>query len=183
MTFCNSTHLATTNPQNLQSLNQSTENQFVEIIKLHQGIVHKVCGMYRHDPNDRKDLFQEIVIQLWRAFPKFRQESKISTWIYQIALNVAISDFRKESRRPQKVELSENLMNISDNACDFDTEEKIQQMHLAIAQLSEVEKAIMMLYFEEKNNEEIAEIVGITQNNVRVKMTRIREKLRLLINE
>ena len=159
-------------------MNQSTENQFVEIIKLHQGIVHKVCGMYRHDPDDRKDLFQEIIIQLWRAFPKFRQESKVSTWIYQIALNVAISDFRKESRRPQKVELSENLMNISDNAYDSDTEEKIQQMHLAIAQLSEIEKAIVMLYFEEKDNEEIAEIVGITQNNVRVKMTRIREKLR-----
>ncbi len=170
-------------PQKPPSLNQSTENQFVEIIKLHQGIVHKVCGMYRHDLDDRKDLFQEIVIQLWRAFPKFRQESKISTWIYQIALNVAISDFRKESRRPKKVELSEHLMNISDNAYDSETEEKIQQMHFAIAQLSEIEKAIVMLYFEEKNNEEIAEIVGITQNNVRVKMTRIREKLRTLINQ
>jgi RNA polymerase sigma-70 factor, ECF subfamily len=159
-------------------LNQVLENQFVETIKLHQGIVHKVCGMYRHDPDDRKDLFQEIVIQLWRAFPKFRQESKISTWIYQIALNVAISDFRKESRRPQKVEISEVLMNISENDYDPETEERIQQMHLAIAQLSETEKAIVMLYFEEKSNEEIAEIVGITQNNVRVKMTRIREKLK-----
>jgi RNA polymerase sigma-70 factor (ECF subfamily) len=140
-------------------LNQSTENQFVEIIKLHQGIVHKVCGMYRHDPDDRKDLFQEIVIQL----------------------NVAISDFRKESRRPQKVELSEHLINISEDIYDSETEEKIQQMHLAIAQLSEIEKAIVMLYFEEKDNEEIAEIVGITQNNVRVKMTRIREKLKTYV--
>ncbi|MDZ7899711.1 MAG: sigma-70 family RNA polymerase sigma factor [Arcicella sp.] len=164
-------------------MNQSTENQFVEMIKLHQGIVHKVCGMYRHDPDDRKDLFQEIVIQLWRAFPKFRQESKISTWIYQIALNVAISDFRKESRRPQKVEFLEIFTNISDENYDPTTEEQIQQMHFAIAQLSEIEKAIVMLYFEEKSNEEIAEIVGITQNNVRVKMTRIREKLRLLIND
>jgi RNA polymerase sigma-70 factor, ECF subfamily len=159
-------------------LNQVLENQFVETIKLHQGIVHKVCGMYRHDPDDRKDLFQEIVIQLWRAFPKFRQESKISTWIYQIALNVAISDFRKQSRKPQNIEFTEVLMNISEDEYDSETEEKIQQMHFAIAQLSEIEKAIVMLYFEEKSNEEIAEIIGITQNNVRVKMTRIREKLK-----
>jgi len=164
-------------------LNQSAENQFVEIVKTHQGILHKVCGMYRHDPDDKKDLFQEIVIQLWRAFPKFKQESKISTWIYQIALNVAISDFRKESRKPKRVELSENLLNISDNIYDNSTEEQIKIMHHAIAQLSEIEKAIVMLYFEEKDNEEIAEIVGITQNNVRVKMTRIREKLRTIISK
>lgn len=162
-------------------MNKSTENQFVEIIKTHQGILHKVCGMYRHDHDNKKDLFQEIVIQLWRAFPKFRQESKISTWIYQIALNVAISDFRKESRSPQRVELSENLMNISDNIYDNSTEEQIEIMHHAIAQLSAIEKAIVMLYFEEKDNEEIAEIMGITQNNVRVKMTRIREKLRTIV--
>ncbi len=162
-------------------LNQIIENQFVELIKIHQGIVHKVCGMYRRDPDDRKDLFQEIVIQLWKAFPKFRQEAKVSTWIYQIALNVAISDFRKESRKPIRVELSETFANISDNQYDYSFEEKLKVLYQAIDQLSEVEKAIMMLYFEEKSNEEIAEIIGISQNNVRVKMTRIREKLRTLM--
>jgi RNA polymerase sigma-70 factor, ECF subfamily len=139
--------------------------------------------MYRHDPDDKKDLFQEIVIQLWRAFPKFRQESKISTWIYQIALNVAISDFRKESRKPKRAELSENLLNISDSIYDNTVEEQLKILHRAITQLSEIEKAILILYFEEKDNEEIAEIIGITQNNVRVKMTRIREKLKTLIND
>lgn len=162
-------------------MSQIIENQFVELIKTHQGIVHKVCGMYRRDPDDRKDLFQEIVIQLWKAFPKFRQESKVSTWIYQIALNVAISDFRKESRKPIRVELSETFANISDNQYDYTFEEKLKVLYQAIDQLSEVEKAIMMLYFEEKSNEEIAEIIGISQNNVRVKMTRIREKLRTLM--
>ncbi|MET3128131.1 RNA polymerase sigma-70 factor (ECF subfamily) [Arcicella rosea] len=162
-------------------MNQIIENQFVELIKIHQGIVHKVCGMYRRDPDDRKDLFQEIVIQLWKAFPKFRQEAKVSTWIYQIALNVAISDFRKESRKPIRVELSETFANISDNQYDYSFEEKLKVLYQAIDQLSEVEKAIMMLYFEEKSNEEIAEIIGISQNNVRVKMTRIREKLRTLM--
>lgn len=162
-------------------MSQIIENQFVELIKIHQGIVHKVCGMYRRDPDDRKDLFQEIVIQLWKAFPKFRQEAKVSTWIYQIALNVAISDFRKESRKPIRVELSETFANISDNQYDYSFEEKLKVLYQAIDQLSEVEKAIMMLYFEEKSNEEIAEIIGISQNNVRVKMTRIREKLRTLM--
>lgn len=162
-------------------MNQIIENQFVELIKIHQGIVHKVCGMYRRDPDDRKDLFQEIVIQLWKAFPKFRQEAKVSTWIYQIALNVAISDFRKESRKPIRVELSETFANISDNQYDYSFEEKLKVLYQAIDQLSEIEKAIMMLYFEEKSNEEIAEIIGISQNNVRVKMTRIREKLRTLM--
>lgn len=162
-------------------MNPIIENQFVELIKIHQGIVHKVCGMYRRDPDDRKDLFQEIVIQLWKAFPKFRQEAKVSTWIYQIALNVAISDFRKESRKPIRVELSETFANISDNQYDYSFEEKLKVLYQAIDQLSEVEKAIMMLYFEEKSNEEIAEIIGISQNNVRVKMTRIREKLRTLM--
>ncbi len=162
-------------------MSEIIENQFVELIKTHQGIVHKVCGMYRRDPDDRKDLFKEIVIQLWKAFPKFRQETKVSTWIYQIALNVAISDFRKESRKPIRVELSETFANISDNQYDYSFEEKLKVLYQAIDQLSEVEKAIMMLYFEEKSNEEIAEIIGISQNNVRVKMTRIREKLRTLM--
>ncbi|MDR6560985.1 MULTISPECIES: sigma-70 family RNA polymerase sigma factor [Arcicella] len=162
-------------------MNQIVENQFVELIKIHQGIVHKVCGMYRRDHDDRKDLFQEIVIQLWKAFPKFRHEAKVSTWIYQISLNVAISDFRKESRKPIRVELSETITNISDNQYDYSIEEKLAVLYQAIDQLSEIEKAIIMLYFEEKNNEEIAEIIGISQNNVRVKMTRIREKLRTLM--
>lgn len=159
----------------------SLENQFVEQIKIHQSIVHKVCGMYRRDPDDRKDLFQEIVIQLWKAFPKFRNEAKISTWIYQISLNVAISDFRKESRKPIRVELSDTLLDISEQHYDDSMDEKVKVLYKAIDQLSEIEKAIIMLYFEEKPNEEIAEIIGITQNNVRVKMTRIREKLRNLM--
>ncbi|MFC0186246.1 RNA polymerase sigma factor [Pseudarcicella hirudinis] len=147
----------------------------------HQGIVHKVCGMYRRDIDDRKDLFQEIVIQLWKAFPNFRQEAKVSTWIYQIALNVAISDWRKENRRPEKTGISESIFNLTEIPADDAQEEKLQLLYHAIAQLSDVEKGMLVLYFEEKNNEEIAEILGITQNYVRVKMTRIREKLKSLM--
>jgi RNA polymerase sigma-70 factor (ECF subfamily) len=162
-------------------LNKDIENQFVELINHHQGIVHKVCGMYRRDYNDRKDLFQEIVVQLWRAFPKFRAEAKVSTWIYQIALNVAISDFRKQSRKPINTTLSEGVFNVAEQQYDYEIDERLEVMYRAIDQLSEIEKAIIMLYFEEKQNDEIADIIGITQNNVRVKMTRIREKLRTMM--
>lgn len=160
----------------------SLEKQFVAYLNQHQRIIHKVCGMYRHDSDDKKDLFQEIVIQLWKAFPNFRQEAKVSTWIYQIALNVAISDFRKESRRPQKTSLDDLQIAIPTEP-EPDTAEKLQQLYKAIEALSAIEKALLMLYFEEKNNEEIAEIMGITPNNVRVKMTRIREKLKNKVSQ
>jgi RNA polymerase sigma-70 factor (ECF subfamily) len=159
------------------------EKQFATYLKEHQGIVHKVCGMYRRDPDDKKDLFQEIVVQLWRAFPKFRHESKVSTWIYQIALNVAISDLRKESRKPSQTSIDEFSGQLADNEPDTELEEKLALLNRAIVELSDIEKAILMLYFEEKSNDEIAEIMGITINNVRVKMTRIREKLRILMKK
>ncbi|WP_044173455.1 RNA polymerase sigma factor [Flectobacillus major] len=159
------------------------EKQFATYLKEHQGIVHKVCGMYRRDPDDKKDLFQEIVVQLWRAFPKFRHESKVSTWIYQIALNVAISDLRKESRKPSQTSIDEFSGQLADNEPDTELEEKLALLNRAIVELSDIEKAILMLYFEEKSNDEIAEIMGITINNVRVKMTRIREKLRVLMKK
>ncbi len=163
-------------------MSESLEKQFVAYLNQHQRIIHKVCGMYRHDPDDKKDLFQEIVIQLWKAFPNFRQEAKVSTWIYQIALNVAISDFRKESRRPQKTSLDDLQIAIPSEP-EPDTAEKLQQLYKAIEALSAIEKALLMLYFEEKNNEEIAEIMGITPNNVRVKMTGIREKLKNKVSQ
>ena len=159
------------------------EKQFATYLKEHQGIVHKVCGMYRRDPDDKKDLFQEIVVQLWWAFPKFRHESKVSTWIYQIALNVAISDLRKESRKPSQTSIDEFSGQLADNEPDTELEEKLALLNRAIVELSDIEKAILMLYFEEKSNDEIAEIMGITINNVRVKMTRIREKLRVLMKK
>ncbi len=161
----------------------SIEKQFVTALQAHQAIIHKICGMYCRDFDDRKDLFQEIVIQLWKAFPKFRQESKVSTWVYQIALNVAISDLRKIKRKPVAQSLDELNHDIPDWIPDSSQEEKLQLLYKAMEYLSSVEKALLMLYFEEKENEEIAEIMGITTNNVRVKMTRIREKLRTEIGQ
>jgi RNA polymerase sigma-70 factor (ECF subfamily) len=136
--------------------------------------------MYENDPDVRNDLFQEIVFQLWKSFASFRGEAKITTWMYRIALNTAISGFRKQTRNVRTEDLKELHLNISDS-WEYDGEEDIQRLHWAIRQLSEIERAMIMMALEEIPYEEIAETIGITQNNVRVRMNRIREKLKKLM--
>jgi len=153
------------------------EKIFSKKVTESQGIIHKVCRMYCDDDEHRKDLFQEILIQLWKSFPSFRGESKFSSWMYRVALNVAIQDFRKVKKRKllffQTNEFKENP---GQNDTSLE-DERLKQMYKAIVNLDKVEKAIIMLYLENKTNEEIAKIVGITQNYVRVKMNRIKMKL------
>jgi RNA polymerase sigma-70 factor (ECF subfamily) len=156
------------------------EKNFINLINEHQGLIHKVCIMYENDPEARNDLFQEIVLQLWKSFPSFRGEAKITTWMYRIALNTAISGFRKQTRKVKTEDLQEVHFNIRDFASD-DQEENFQKLQWAIRQLSEIERAMIMMALEEVPYEEIAETIGITQNNVRVRMNRIREKLRNLM--
>lgn len=125
-------------------------------------------------------MFQEIVLQLWKSFPTFRGDSKITTWMYRIALNTAISGLRKLGRKIRTEELNDHHFNISDTPSD-PREEDLQRLQWAIRQLSEIERAMVMMALDEIPYEEIAETIGITQNNVRVRMNRIREKLRNLI--
>lgn len=157
------------------------EKAFIELIAEHQGLIHKVCSMYCDEADDRHDLFQEVVLQLWRAYGSFRGEAKVSTWMYRIALNTAISGFRKHKRRPQGESLSQQMVDIPYQGPDPDWEEKRRFLHQAIGQLSEVEKAIVMLHLEDHSYDEIAEIVGITRNYVGVKLNRIKEKLRKIM--
>jgi RNA polymerase sigma-70 factor, ECF subfamily len=156
------------------------EKNFINLINEHQGLIHKVCIMYENDQDARNDLFQEIVLQLWKSFPTFRGEAKITTWMYRIALNTAISGFRKQTRHIKTEDLREVHMNISD-AWGDDQEENFQRLQWAIRQLTEIERAMIMMALEEIPYDEIAETVGITQNNVRVRMNRIREKIRKLM--
>ena len=157
------------------------ERTFVELVEANQGIVHKVCRMYADTEAERQDLFQEILLQLWRAYPKFRGEARFTTWMYRVSLNTAVTQFRRKKRRPEGSPLSEEIRQLADQPADTETEEQLQLLRTAIDQLSQVERAIVMLYLEEKPTEEIAEIVGITANYVRVKMNRIRIKLRKLM--
>lgn len=158
------------------------EKKFINLINEHQGLIHKVCIMYVSNPELRNDLFQEIVLQLWKSFHTFRGEAKITTWMYRIALNTAISGYRKQTRNVKTQDLDEVHYNISEHPGAEDGEENAQKLQWAIRQLSEIERAMVMMALEEIPYEEIAETVGITQNNVRVRMNRIREKLRKLMN-
>ncbi len=155
------------------------EQKFVNLINEHQGLIHKVCIMYENDREVRNDLFQEIVLQLWKSFPTFRGEAKITTWMYRIALNTAISGFRKETRKIVTEDLQEVHFNISETGDD--SEENLQKLKWAIHQLNEIDRAMVMMALEEVPCEDIAETIGISQNNVRVRMNRIREKLRKIM--
>lgn len=146
-----------------------------------QGIIHKVCGMYCDNEEDQKDLFQEILINLWKSYPSFRGDSKFSTWMYRVSLNVAIQRVRKSVKSEEYATLPDSFDEMTFPASEGLPEKEMQLLYAAIEQLNDVEKAIVMLYLEEKGNEEIAEIVGITQNYVRVKMTRIRKKLKEIV--
>lgn len=161
-------------------MTEEQEKSFVKLINENQGLIHKVCILYEMDKELRNDLFQEIVLQLWKSFPTFRGEAKITTWMYRIALNTAISGLRKLGRKVKTEELEEFHFNISDHAEDH-FEEDFQKLQWAIRQLTEIERAMIMMALDEVPYDEIAENIGITQNNVRVRMNRIREKIRNLI--
>jgi len=177
---CNFLFLPSTYSKRHFPLAIAEEQKFISLINEHQGLIHKVCIMYENDRDVRNDLFQEIVLQLWKSFSSFRGESKISTWMYRIALNTAISGYRKQTRLLKTEDLREMHLNISDAGSD-DYDENFQKLQWAIRQLSEIERAMIMMALEEIPYEEIAETIGITQNNVRVRMNRIREKLKKLM--
>jgi RNA polymerase sigma-70 factor (ECF subfamily) len=160
-----------------------SQEEFVDLVHEHRAMLHKVCSLYCFSPHDRQDLFQEIIVQLWKAYPKFRGEAKFGTWLYRIALNTAISDLRKQKKLFRHVDPGTLPTEMQDIQYPREKEEQLQQLYSAINQLTEVEKALVMLYLEDKSYEEMEEILGIGQNNLRVKMNRIKEKLRKLTKE
>jgi RNA polymerase sigma-70 factor (ECF subfamily) len=156
--------------------------QFDKDIKEHELLIYKVCRIYAYTDADRQDLFQEIVIQLWKAYPKFKGQSKLSTWLYRVAINTAISAIRKKKDFIQSYEPQHLPTEISDTSTTVAQEEQLQQLYKAIEQLNQIEKAIVMLYLEDKTYEEMEDILGMTSGNLRVKMNRIKDKLRQLTN-
>jgi len=160
---------------------EQKEKEFIRLVDESQGIIHKVCRMYCDDETHREDLFQEIVLQLWKSYPSFRGESKFSSWMYRVALNVAIQDFRKEKKRKFLFLENFEFKEPSSSPKNEYKDERIEALYTAISNLDKIERAIMILHLDEVANEDIADIVGISQNYVRVKMTRIRKKLAAII--
>lgn len=157
---------------------KSNRKVFSELIKENQRIIHKITMVYESGLADREDLFQEICLQLWLSYPNFREEAKFSTWMYRVALNTAISNVRKEKKKPFFEPLFENAGIPEDNS---DEKEKVKLLYRTISKLNRIDKAIILLWLEEKNYEEIASIMGTTKTNVSVKLVRIKRKLEELV--
>jgi RNA polymerase sigma factor (sigma-70 family) len=154
------------------------EQQFHELIEKHKGILFKVARAYCQNEVDREDVIQEMMIQIWKSIHQYNNKFAISTWLYRIALNVAISFYRKNTaRQTSNVSLNEHITTIH----EIETNEKEQQLHLLdqfISELNDLDKALMLLYLEDKSHAEIAEILGLSITNVATKIGRTKEKLK-----
>lgn len=147
------------------------EQQFIQQLAAHQHILHKICRLYRDSREDREDLFQEMVFQLWRSAPSFQGRSKFTSWMYQVALHTALAGFRKKQPRIVYPEaLPEQAVPETDEAAS-------EQLMAALKKLNDADKALITLYLEELSYQEIAEITGISENYVGVKLNRIKQKL------
>jgi RNA polymerase sigma factor (sigma-70 family) len=156
------------------------EKDLIGILNNHRGLIFKVCNFYCRDEEDRKDLFQEIVLQTWKALPSFRGDAALSTWMYRIALNTAITHLKKERRlQIRNVEFSD--WEVPDLGSP--DEELHQELYRAIDGLDKLEKSVILLYLENKSYEEIAEILGMSKSNVGVRINRIKSKLSMTLKK
>ena len=163
-------------------MHKELENKFVKELQSNQGIIHKICRAYTKGEAQHKDLFQEISIQLFRAYPKFRGEAKFSTWMYRVAINTAISLYRKSKRQVQTSELFDNLKELEYKEYDDTKDRQVDLLYEAINQLNDIERALVLMYLDEKPYMEISSILGITEVNARVKMNRAKKKLKNILN-
>jgi len=155
----------------------SLQENFIKEIKANHRIIRKVCLVYARTKDDQEDLFQECLYNAWKAFPNFRHEAKFSTWLYKVALNTAMYNQRKNKKASLEVdfELSKHAYIKDDNIDD------LAQLYQAISVLNAIEKSVILLFLDGLSYKEIGEITGFTENNVGVKLSRIREKLKKIM--
>lgn len=163
-------------------MDKAVQEKFVALLEENQNIVHKICRLYTNNQDQHNDLFQEITIQLWRAFPKFRGDSKFSTWMYRVGLNTAITLYRKSKRTVTTQDFDGVMFRISSEEYDDTVEQQLKLMYSAVKELNDIEKALVFLYLEDKNYREISETMGISEVNARVKMNRVKGKLKKILN-
>lgn len=156
------------------------QERFGELVEEHRRIVFKVVNTYSYHPDDRADLAQEITTQLWRAFPGYDPQRPFSTWMYRIALNVAISQVRGSMARDQhSVPWNEAVHDLADdNGADHEADQQLRALHRFIAQLDRLNRALLLLYLEDQSYREIAEILGISETNVATKISRLKQRIR-----
>lgn len=160
---------------------QITEKDFEALIMEHQALILKVCDVYGDNEVDREELFQDIIIHLWKGLPSFKGQSKLSTWIYRVSLNTAISRARK--KKSSRLVFPEKIPDrpVAPSSYEHPDQVRINALHRAINQLKAIEKAIILLYLEERSYSEIAEIMGISEKNVSVRLVRLKKKLEKLL--
>ncbi|KUJ56732.1 RNA polymerase sigma factor [Chryseobacterium aquaticum] len=160
----------------------SIEQEFLQKIEKHKGIIFKISKMYMDNKDDRDDLFQEITYQVWKAYSGFRGDSQFSTWLYRIALNTAIVFLKSEKKRSFIENEDFTDYKIIQDEYDLEKEEKMAVMYNAINQLNPIDKAFIFYYLEDFSGKEIAEQMGISEGNVRVKMNRAKNKLKDILH-
>ena len=155
------------------------EEEFTALVREHKSTIYTVCYMFSNDENEVADLFQEVMIKIWRGLPSFDGRSDIKTWIYRIALNTCISIDRKKKRHPE-ARLTMDINLFSDD--DKETEQ-VNMLHKRISRLQPFDRAIVLLWLENISYDEIGAIVGISAKNVSVRLVRIREQLKAMSND
>lgn len=154
---------------------EELERKFLDLVETHQGIVHKVCTVYAESPDEREDLRQEILMQLWRSFRSFRGGSRFSTWMYRVALNTALLARRGKLRRPRAQPLPE-IEPAGSNPPRSGPD--VERLHRCIRGLRELDRAVILLHLEQHSYQEIAELTGLARGTVSVRIVRIKERLR-----
>ena len=153
------------------------KDKFISVIRENQNLIFKICYSYCTNPENRKDLQQEILIQLWRSFSKFDGRVKISTWIYKVALNTAIFYYRNDSKHTSKrVPLDVSIIALSNS--DSEMDENVVMLYKFIERLHDLDKALILLYLDDHKHKDIAEILGLSETNVATKISRIKKTLR-----
>ncbi len=153
--------------------------KFLTILEGHKGIIYKVANAYCRNNENRKDLIQEITLQLWLAFPTYNQQYALTTWLYRIALNVSISFYRKQTSRDKRNQpLTTEILGLLSEDEPWDMDSDLAMLHGFIRQLRELDRALILLYLEEHSQQQIADILGISLTNVSTRVARIKEQLR-----
>ncbi|MCT1532966.1 sigma-70 family RNA polymerase sigma factor [Sphingobacterium daejeonense] len=158
------------------------EKDFLSAVENHKGILYKLSKIYMDDPLDREDLFQEMLLQLWRSYGSFKAQSKFSTWMYRVALNTALVYIKKEKKSPKSDSLIEDI-DVIDKSDHHEKEEQLTYFYRAVKQLNEIEKALIFLFLEGFSHREIAGQLGISEVNARVKLNRTKDKLQEIIKK
>lgn len=151
----------------------AADQKFTELIDQSRGIIYKVIRLYVRNPEDEKDLFQEILFQAWKSYPRFDGRSKFSTWLYRVGLNTVLTF----QRRPDLVRATDNLEPMGGSDYSHERNESADALYQAIRELNDIDRMIVTLHLDGYENEEISEIAGITKNHVAVKLHRIKETL------